>query len=136
MLEDEKDRIERFAKCLCKLQTPQKLLHARTANRFIELYLTVSRSPDRPGMICLDHDLFVENESDPDPGDGRDVAKFLSDSEPICPVLIHSTNSVAADAMLFRLLDAGWIADRIAPIGSDWIESYWFPYMKNYLSDK
>jgi hypothetical protein len=29
--------------------------------------------------------------------------------------------------MLFSMRDAGWTVDRIAPIGDDWIESYWYP---------
>jgi hypothetical protein len=29
--------------------------------------------------------------------------------------------------MMFAMRDAGWTVDRIAPIGDDWIESYWYP---------
>jgi hypothetical protein len=29
--------------------------------------------------------------------------------------------------MMFSMRDAGWTVDRIAPIGDDWIESYWYP---------
>jgi hypothetical protein len=29
--------------------------------------------------------------------------------------------------MMFSMRDAGWTVDRIAPIGDDWIESYWHP---------
>lgn len=80
-----------------------------------------------PTLIALDHDLFVDHDDDPDPGDGREVASFLARMKPIAPVLIHSTNAVAADSMLYTLQESGWTVDRIAPIGEDWIESYWFP---------
>lgn len=29
--------------------------------------------------------------------------------------------------MLHTLEEAGWMVDRIAPIGLDWIETYWAP---------
>jgi len=29
--------------------------------------------------------------------------------------------------MMFSMRDAGWTVDRIAPIGDDWIEAYWYP---------
>jgi hypothetical protein len=29
--------------------------------------------------------------------------------------------------MLFSLRDAGWTVERIAPLGDDWIENYWYP---------
>jgi hypothetical protein len=100
-----------------------RLLYWRTAHDFIANYATL---PSIPGLIALDHDLFVDNPDDPDPGDGRDVSKFLARQKPIAPILIHSSNSPAADSMLFTLLDSGWNAVRISPIGEDWIEADWF----------
>ncbi len=29
--------------------------------------------------------------------------------------------------MKYAMRDAGWTVERIAPIGDDWIESYWYP---------
>lgn len=133
MLEDEDERIARFSDCLKCLPVSMPLLHERTAQKFISLYLEAIEASTELELICLDHDLFVVNEGDPDPGDGRDVARFLAEHKPTCPILIHSTNSAAADSMLYTLLDAGWKADRIAPLGADWIESYWFPYMRTFL---
>jgi hypothetical protein len=82
---------------------------------------------DTPDLICLDHDLFTDSPDEPDPGDGRDVAAFLITRLAKCPALIHSTNAHAADSMMFSMRDAGWTVDRIAPIGDDWIESFWYP---------
>jgi hypothetical protein len=122
MLEDDRDRIERFACVLGSVAI--QLAYLRTAHDFIRAYESLTVVPK---LISLDHDLFVDHDTDPDPGDGRDVAKFLALHKPVSPILIHSTNAIAADSMLFTLQDAGWTVDRIAPIGDDWIESYWFP---------
>lgn len=122
MLEDDRDRIERFSRVLGTARI--QFVYLRTAHEFIRAYESIDMVP---GLISLDHDLFVDHEDEPDPGDGRDVAKFLALHKPTSPILIHSTNAIAADSMLYTLEDAGWTVDRIAPIGDDWIESYWFP---------
>ncbi|MGD9649046.1 MAG: cyclic-phosphate processing receiver domain-containing protein, partial [Pirellulales bacterium] len=83
-------------------------------------------------LICLDHDLGPNQrrgESVFDPGTGRDVADFLATHTPVCPVLIHTTNSMAAPGMQLVLEDAGWAVARVTPyehltwIGVDWIEA-------------
>ncbi|GAB5405956.1 MAG: hypothetical protein Aurels2KO_41870 [Aureliella sp.] len=125
MLEDDHERIDRFTRVLPSGHDDLRFTVRRTAHEFIEVYLML---PFRPDLIALDHDLFTDSPTAPDPGDGRDVARFLADCDAICPVLIHSTNAPAADSMMFTLQDAGWIADRIAPLGSNWIEEYWYPY--------
>lgn len=122
MLEDDADRIARF-KSVIESRTPSATLTVyRTAHLFIDAY---SKLSEPPTLIALDHDLFVDSPNDPDPGDGRDVARFLAELPPACPILIHSTNAAAADSMLFALRDAGWIVERIAPLGGGWIEEYW-----------
>lgn len=129
MLEDDLDRIARFTTVLAAKQIYYE--YARTAQDFIRLF---QRQTGAPMLIGLDHDLFADNDGDPDPGDGRDVAAFLATQLPLAPVLIHSTNAVAADSMLYTLADAGWIVDRIAPIGHDWIETYWAPTAMEMIS--
>lgn len=124
MLEDDRDRIARFAAKLASHPLGLGLLSWRTASGFISNYPTLTT---KPRLIALDHDLFVDDEADPDPGDGRAVAAYLAKQLPIAPILIHSSNSIAAESMLFTLRDFGWNVDRIAPIGEDWIEAYWFP---------
>ena len=122
MLEDDRERLGRFASVLASRFRDATFDYWRTAPQFIDAYKQRSRNPH---LIALDHDLFVDNPSDPDPGDGRDVAQFLANQPPCCPVLIHSTNAPAADSMLFTLRDKGWNVGRIAPIGEDWIEADW-----------
>ncbi|WP_029246673.1 cyclic-phosphate processing receiver domain-containing protein [Schlesneria paludicola] len=97
---------------------------SRSVVDFIAAYRSLRNVPD---LICLDHDLFTDSPDDSDPGDGRDAANFLITQIAIAPVLIHSSNSIAADSMLYSMRDAGWTVTRIAPIGDDWIEADWYP---------
>jgi hypothetical protein len=130
MLEDDLERIERFRSILMQRSTRTDLVVSRSAHDFIATYTVLSSVPD---LLALDHDLFTDSPDEPDPGDGRDVAAFLTTQSPVCPILIHSTNASAADAMLYALRDAGWTVDRIAPLGDDWIEAYWNPYAMSML---
>ena len=131
MLEDDEDRLTRFCSLLAEHWPQVEFRHWRSAHTFIEAYPGL---PQSPAWIGLDHDLFVQDASEPDPGDGRFAARFLATQRPCCPILIHSTNSFAADSMLFSLQDAGWNFERISPIGEDWIEAYWLPTLKRMMS--
>ena len=124
MLEDDLDRIRRFNSILTSRHPDAKIAIYRTAPAFIAAYSLLNTTPC---LVCLDHDLYVDTPDDPDPGDGRDVSTFLTTQKANCPALIHSTNAAGADSMMFSMRDAGWTVDRIAPIGDDWIESYWYP---------
>jgi hypothetical protein len=124
MLEDDRDRIRRFRAIVARHHPNVVMKIARTASDFKTEYWSLTEAPD---LICLDHDLFADSPADPDPGDGRDVSNFLITQMANCPALIHSTNAHAADSMMFSMRDAGWTVDRIAPIGDDWIETYWYP---------
>ncbi len=131
MLEDEPERVVRFKAILSMNQRETGLFVHRTAAAFIDAH---SRLPTAPRLIALDHDLFAEREGGPDPGDGRDVDRYLANCVPTCPVLIHSSNAPAAHAMLFTLQEAGWQVERIAPLGDDWIEGYWYPTAMRMMS--
>lgn len=80
-------------------------------------------------LISLDHDLGPNRERDGevfDPRTGRDVVDYLCTCQPVCPVLIHSSNSPAAQGMHFALEDAGWQNERVIPFGDvEWIASEW-----------
>jgi hypothetical protein len=89
-------------------------------------------------LIALDHDLGPERERDGcrfDPGTGRDVADYLATVPPSCPVMIHTTNSVAAPGMEMVLADAGWKVTRIIPFDDlAWIRREWWPEVRRRLS--
>ena len=81
-------------------------------------------------LICLDHDLGSDRMIQgtiSDPGTGRDIVKFLETQKPICPVIIHTTNSFGRDAMRFALRDAGWDTTVVLPSAEiSWIQTSWF----------
>ena len=131
MLEDETERLARFRSVLDKLDDSVEWRHWRTAPDFIAGFQSAGRTP---ALICLDHDLFTDHPDDPDPGDGRDVAQFMATQTPSCHVIIHSSNAHAADSMFFTLIDAQWDVEKIAPLGKDWIESYWWITAKPWIA--
>ncbi len=103
ILEDNDDRIKAFKEVLAE-HCPDVEYHIWKS----ALVMIDEVDEFLPGttLISLDHDLVPE--TDIDPGDGRDFAKFLAQKEPICPVIIHSTNVNASYSMLYELMDGGW----------------------------
>jgi hypothetical protein len=87
--------------------------------------------------ICLDHDLdLIEGANGRciDPGTGRDVADFLAARTPVCPVVVHTTNAVAAVGMESALTDAGWVIRRVVPYGDlDWIGETWLRAVRDAI---
>jgi CheY-like chemotaxis protein len=81
-------------------------------------------------VISLDHDLDLKpgpNGQLIDPGTGRKVADFLATRTPTCPVIISTTNALAASAMADSLRAAGWETHRVVPFDDvRWIETDWF----------
>ncbi len=70
-----------------------------------------------------------------DPGTGRDVAEYLATKTPVCPVLIHTTNTPAGAGMEMTLKEAGWKSERIVPYGDmEWIAGVWVSTIKKVSS--
>jgi hypothetical protein len=88
MLEDDRERLDRFSRILFGCVPRATLLHWRSAHEFIAEY---PRLPESPRLIALDHALFVDDPNDPDPGDGRDVAVFLTTQPPNSPIPDRAT---------------------------------------------
>ena len=62
-----------------------------------------------------------------DPGTGREVADYLAAKTPVCPVVIHTTNTPAALGMEMVLKDAHWKTYRVLPFDDlEWIPTDWF----------
>ena len=87
--------------------------------------------------IGLDHDLELipNGKGKPtDPGTGRQVANFLAELPPTCPVVIHSTNSAAAKGMEMLLDEKGWTTYLVHPWGDlKWIGTEWLPTLRKAL---
>jgi hypothetical protein len=85
----------------------------------------------------LDHDLEIEpgpTGTCVDSGTGRDVADYLAGKEPVCPVIIHTTNSQAAVGMEMVLKEAGWKTHRVVPFDDmEWIAKTWFPAIRRAI---
>jgi hypothetical protein len=91
-------------------------------------------------MISLDHDLELIPGLQGDwidPGTGLDVARWLADrSKPLCPVVVHTTNSRAGTKMMRLLEKSHWISHRVIPHDDlDWIETDWFRVVRNGIVD-
>ena len=85
-------------------------------------------------LISLDHDLYKDSPSDPDPGSGRMIADFLSKRDPICPVIVHSSNTDAAWGMFNELTTGGWKVELIHQLNQPgWIEDLWLPVARQIV---
>ena len=80
-------------------------------------------------LICLDHDLGPTRKRDGadfDPGIGRDVSDYIATREPICPIIIHTTNTDARPGMILGLEDAGWVVSYVSPYADVlWVREVW-----------
>jgi hypothetical protein len=87
--------------------------------------------------ISLDHDMELINDGTGrlvDPGTGREVADFIATQSPQCPVILHTTNTVAADGMWAVLVDAGWQVHRVVPWGNlEWVHVAWGHTMRRAI---
>jgi ADP-ribosylglycohydrolase len=86
-------------------------------------------------LISLDHDLNPLPGATVDPGTGVDVAQFLGDFMPVCPVVVHSSNMDRVYSMHNELRFAGWMVDRVGPLGTDWIETSWLRRARALLGE-
>ncbi len=127
ILEDEQERIDRF---LAVLGSGWLVKFWRNVHLMIQEAPEYLKNVD---LISLDHDLYVVNPNEADPGDGLDVAKWLAEQKPTCPVIVHSSNSDRAHCMLGEFELGGWQAKYVYPVGDDWIESYWIKVVNEFI---
>jgi len=91
-------------------------------------------------MISLDHDLEMLPGSQGDwidPGTGLDVARWLSErAKPLCPVVVHTTNTHRGGKMTRLLEKSHWVAHRVIPHDDlEWIDTDWFRVVRNAIVD-
>jgi len=127
VLEDNADRVALMRACIANrfyAYETRFFDDAQDTIRFLNSHLSESL------VIALDNDLEMKTGPDGrcvDAGEGRQVAEFLATRQPVCPVIIHTTNSDAAVAMEETLKGASWKVRRVVPFdGMNWIESDWF----------
>ena len=69
-----------------------------------------------------------------DLGTGREVADYLATREPVCPVIIHTSNTVAEVGMRMTLQESGWRTKRVIPFDDvQWIATDWFRAMRRAI---
>lgn len=122
VLEDDADRIERFRLAIRQLDHRYVMAIWSDARAMVR---DLSERITDPSLISLDHDLYPVSQCASDPDDGLMVARFLASQTPLCPVIIHSSNSERARLMLGELQLGNWVCERLLPFGEDWIEKEW-----------
>jgi len=132
ILEDNDERVAAFQTILSTLGNGFELKLWRDAPSMIaecEAFFPTA------ALISLDHDLNPMPGAVDDPGTGLDVARFLGDFMPVCPVLIHTSNTDRAYSMQNELRFSGWMVDRVGPIGANWIETLWLNNTRRLLAE-
>ena len=132
ILEDNENRIAGFERVVAMLGDGFELKIWRDAPSMIA---ECEQHFSSVALISLDHDLNPQPGATTDPGTGLDAAKFLAQCRPVCAVIIHTTNVERAYSMHNELRFANWVADRVGPIGTDWIEKFWLPKAREFLSN-
>jgi hypothetical protein len=137
ILEDDPDRTREFRECLHNRFATHGVVVFDNAPDTIEW---LRQHLDQAMLICLDHDLGANRVRDGqsfDPGTGRDVADYLATRKPVCPILIHTTNSLAAPGMTRTLEEAGWSWSRVVPYnGLEWVRADWIGCVAASLAKK
>jgi ADP-ribosylglycohydrolase/CheY-like chemotaxis protein len=131
ILEDNAERIAVFSKAVEQFGNEYEAKFWRDAHsmcRECEAFFPTA------ALVSLDHDLNPEPGQTEDPGTGLDVARFLAENRPACPVIVHSTNADRAWSMYNELRFADWVVERVGPIGNDWIATIWFRKAKEFLA--
>ncbi len=64
----------------------------------------------------------------------RLIASFLAECRPVCPIIIHTSNTDQAASMENDLRFADWITESIVPTGENWIEEKWLKRVRDLLA--
>lgn len=134
ILDDEPERIEAMVQALSR-HLPD--VATTTFDNAPEMIDWLREHLNRCGVICLDHDLGpnrIRGAGVFDPGTGRDVVDFLATRVPVCPVIIHTTNSLAAPGMEASLQESGWRCSRVVPYDDlTWVGEWWIEEVQKAL---
>ncbi|MEM7020762.1 MAG: cyclic-phosphate processing receiver domain-containing protein [Pseudomonadota bacterium] len=123
ILEDNLQRMQAFQEVADAFALPQTLRLWRIASEMIG---EIGPLLPNASVISLDHDLYRHEADDPEPGTGRDVANYLAGFGPVCPVIIHSTNTDAAWGMYNELSYAKWQVALVHHLDEpEWIQEKW-----------
>ncbi len=114
ILEDNYERIENFKMALASIESHIE----RTVPESIEW---LNSDFKRVCLFSLDNDLYVP-EYEGDAGEGWQLCEWIISNSYKRPLLIHTTNVIAATKMEMKCTSAGWQCMRIPPYNSfEWI---------------
>ena len=130
ILDDKSERRAEFERLAPTLGDDFEVLIWDDANR---MQKECERFLSRAALISLENDLDGKPGACSDPGTGLDVAKFLAEKKPVCPVIVHTSNTDRSFSILNELRFADWRVDRVGPFGERWIEKYWARKAKEML---
>jgi hypothetical protein len=128
ILDDKPERQAEFERIAPALGEDLEVLFWDDAHRMRK---ECERFLSRAALISLEQDL--DGKFGGNPGSGLDVAEFLAEKKPVCPVIVHTSNTDRSFSILNELRFADWNVDRVGPIGDRWIEKYWSPKAKELL---
>lgn len=132
VLDDDRERLRGFDAIAARLGSGWAVKSWRDAPGMLA---EIDRHLAEARLISLDHDLYRDSPSDPDPGTGRLVAEHLAKCKPACPVIVHTTNTDAAWGMRNVLSARGWRVELVHHLGQPaWIEELWLPAAKRLVS--
>lgn len=131
ILEDDENRISAFQKAVPELGDFNLKIWRDAPSMIAECEQFFPNA----ALFCLDHDLNPQPGATTDPGTGLDVAQFLADFLPVCPALIHTSNTERAYSMQNKLRFSGWMVDRVGPLGTDWIPTTWLRRARELLAE-
>lgn len=136
ILDDEKDRLDAM---LAHLHKRYPRLEVATFLNAPEMIAGLRHLWDRLALICLDHDLgpcIQQHGRIFDPGTGRDVANCLATNSPVCPIIVHTTNTYARPGMLEVLTEAKWQVSYVSPYADVlWIREVWADEVSRVLDE-
>jgi hypothetical protein len=125
ILDDDRNRLRGFDEIVPRLGSEWTIRAWRNAPSMLA---EIDALLPGAQLISLDHDLYKDAPSDPDPGSGRVIANHLSRRSPACPVIVHSTNTDAAWGMFNELSSGKWKVELVHHTNQPaWIEELWLP---------
>lgn len=136
LLEDDPGRTETMLAELAELAPDHEHVVFDNAP---DMLAWLERNLGQTQLISLDHDLGPTRDRGGerfDPGCGRDVVDWLEPRDPICPVITHTSNPLAAPGMQLTLQLAGWASERVVPFSDlEWVTAAWVPAVRRLLDN-
>jgi hypothetical protein len=131
ILEDSDDRIFAFEKAVAALGSDYSLKLWHDAPTMIE---ECAGYFGRSVLISLDYQLMRRSGAVVEPGNGFQVAQYLCNQQPVCPVIIHTSADERRWSMFNALSFAKWDAHVVVPNGRFWIRDSWSTLVKRLLA--